>query len=120
MGEGRLSMATVTVKSRSPIALAAFWRDLLAYVEVAHPTDSIRLDDPSGAGPTILIQPSSEQNPPSDRIHLDLRPDDHDAAVARALSLGARHVSIGQSGDEPWQVLCDPEGNLFCILHPQR
>ena len=30
--------------------------------------------------------------------------------------LGARHVDIGQTGDESWVVLADPEGNEFCIL----
>jgi hypothetical protein len=30
--------------------------------------------------------------------------------------MGARHVDIGQTGDESWVVLADPEGNEFCIL----
>lgn len=88
-------------------------------MEVPHPTQSIRLDDPTGEGPTLLIQPSGERTSPSDRIHLDLRPDDHDAAVVRALSLGAQRAAVGQSGGEPWEVLADPDGNLFCILSPR-
>jgi hypothetical protein len=29
-------------------------------------------------------------------------------------------VDIGQTGDESWTVLADPEGNEFCILRPKR
>jgi hypothetical protein len=50
------------------------------------------------------------------RLHLDLRPDDQDAEVARFEELGARRVDVGQSGEETWVVMADPEGNEFCIL----
>ncbi|RAG60738.1 hypothetical protein DN550_34645, partial [Burkholderia multivorans] len=42
------------------------------------------------------------------------------AEVARLLDLGARRVEVGQSGDEPWVVLADPEGNEFCLLSSRR
>ena len=47
-------------------------------------------------------------------------PDDREAEIRRILSLGARHADIGQTGDESWTVLADPEGNEFCILRPKR
>jgi hypothetical protein len=50
------------------------------------------------------------------RMHLDLRPDDQAAEVERAIALGATRSQIGQSGEESWVVLADPEGNEFCIL----
>jgi hypothetical protein len=28
-------------------------------------------------------------------------------------------VDIGQTGDESWTVLADPEGNELCILRPK-
>ena len=34
----------------------------------------------------------------------------------RLLALGARPADVGQTGDEQWHVLADPEGNEFCIL----
>ena len=49
------------------------------------------------------------------RLHLDLRPDDQAAEIARFEALGARRVDVGQ-GDVTWVVLADPEGNEFCIL----
>ncbi|MGH3361316.1 MAG: VOC family protein [Nocardioides sp.] len=51
------------------------------------------------------------------RLHLDFRPDDQDAEVARLVAHGARRVDVGQ-GDQPWVVLADPEDNEFCVLGP--
>ena len=51
------------------------------------------------------------------RLHVDLRPDDQDAEVARLESLGATRADIGQ-GETRWVVMADPEGNEFCVLGP--
>jgi hypothetical protein len=52
------------------------------------------------------------------RLHLDLSPVDRsrDEEVERLLALGATPVDVGQTGDETWVVLADPEGNEFCVL----
>ena len=52
------------------------------------------------------------------RIHLDVNATDRDQAaeLERLLALGARPVDVGQSGEESWHVLADPEGNEFCLL----
>ena len=39
-----------------------------------------------------------------------------DAEVRRLLDFGATHADVGQSPDDPFVVLRDPEGNEFCIL----
>jgi hypothetical protein len=57
------------------------------------------------------------------RLHLDVNPTDReqDEEVRRLLDLGARYADVGQTGDESWVVLADPEGNEFCVLagrHP--
>jgi hypothetical protein len=36
--------------------------------------------------------------------------------VARLLELGATHADVGQTGEESWVVLADPDGNEFCVL----
>jgi hypothetical protein len=36
--------------------------------------------------------------------------------VERILALGATRADIGQTGEESWTVLADPEGNEFCVL----
>ncbi len=51
------------------------------------------------------------------RLHLDLRPADQSAEVARLEALGARRVIIGQ-GDANWVTMADPDGNEFDVLQP--
>jgi hypothetical protein len=74
----------------------------------------------------ICLMPASEEKSVKNRVHLDLNPggdagaDNREAEIQRILALGARHVDIGQTGDESWTVLADPEGNEFCILRPKR
>ena len=55
------------------------------------------------------------------RLHLDLTTaaEDRDAEIARLLALGARRVDVGQTGEESWTVLADPEGNEFCVVRPK-
>ena len=64
-----------------------------------------------------LPEPKTAKN----RVHLDLTTgaDDRDAEIERLLRLGARWVNIGQTGDESWTVLADPEGNEFCVVRPK-
>jgi hypothetical protein len=52
------------------------------------------------------------------RMHLDLSPIDRsrDEEVERLLALGATRAEVGQTGEESWVVLADPEGNEFCVL----
>jgi predicted enzyme related to lactoylglutathione lyase len=64
----------------------------------------------------MLFTPAGEAKREKNRIHFDLRPENQSESVERALALGAHVTEIGQSGEESWVVLCDPEGNEFCIL----
>ncbi len=70
----------------------------------------------TGAPPRSSSHRVPEAKTVKDRIHLDLRPDDQQAEVARAEALGARRVDVGQGPDVTWVVMADPEGNEFCIL----
>lgn len=70
--------------------------------------------------PDILFIKVPNSKRTKNRMHFDLRPDDQVAEVARVERLGATKVDIGQSGDLPWIVMADPEGNEFCILPAQR
>jgi Glyoxalase-like domain len=50
---------------------------------------------------------------PAPPIHTDR---DQDAELERLLKLGARPADIGQTGEESWPFLADPEGNEFYLL----
>lgn len=112
----RVTIHTVTVECTDASAAARFWRDFLGYAIKANHTRSIHLYDPTGLGPDLLLAWTDDAKVGKNRIHLDLRPTDQDAAVDRALTLGATLADIGQTGVESWVVLHDPTGNEFCIL----
>ncbi len=57
-----------------------------------------------------------EEKTTKNRLHIDLRPDDQAAEVARLERLGARRVSVGQAADVSWVGLADPDGNELCVL----
>jgi hypothetical protein len=44
--------------------------------------------------------------------------EDQQRTIATALSLGGRHHDVGQTGDEGFIVLADPEGNELCAIEP--
>jgi predicted enzyme related to lactoylglutathione lyase len=45
---------------------------------------------------------------------------ERDQEIERLLALGARRAGIGQTGEESWTVLADPEGNEFCVIRPKE
>jgi hypothetical protein len=68
--------------------------------------------------PTLVFSPTTEPKAGKLRLHIDVNATDRDqdAELERLLKLGARPADIGQTGEEPWHVLADPEGNEFCLL----
>jgi hypothetical protein len=68
-----------------------------------------------GVAPDLLFLKVPEGKTVKNRLHLDLRPDDQAAEVARLERLGARRVSVGQQ-DVSWVVMADPDGNEFDVL----
>jgi hypothetical protein len=104
--------------------LARFWCDVLAYVELDREADgSIEIGPPDagfgGPQPTIVLSPTTDPRPTKLRLHFDVNATDRDqdAELRRLLALGATPVDVGQTGNESWHVLADPEGNEFCLLH---
>jgi hypothetical protein len=68
--------------------------------------------------PSVWLQKTGGPKQDKNRVHPDVRPADGDVdkAVARLLELGARHADVGQTGNEGFVVLADPEDNEFCVL----
>lgn len=104
-----------------PIPLARWWADLLGWRVTFEEPDEVVLEPPKGSpedgvSPDILFARVPETKQLKNRLHIDLRPDDHAKEIARAEALGARRVDVGQSDEVTWVVMADPEGNEFCIL----
>ncbi len=112
----------LVVDSRDPEALAAFWAAVLDYRVLGRDEDgAVEIGPEAGFGgpaPTLVFAPVPDPTPGKVRLHIDLSPTDRDqdAELERLLGLGATRADVGQTGDENWQVLADPEGNEFCLL----
>ena len=102
-----------------PERLAAFWAEVLGYVELDREPDAIEIGPPGGGpSPTLVLSRSDEPKRGKLRLHLDVNATDRDQAaeLERLLAIGARPADVGQTGEESWHVLADPEGNEFCLL----
>ena len=117
-----LRIQCLAIDCADPEKLSAFWSAALGLPSFplgdgdvwigpgeGHPEDGIL--------PDLLFQkvPDYDKKLQKNRLHLDLRPDDQDAEVARLEALGARRADIDQ-GDVSWIVMADPEDNEFCVL----
>ncbi|MEZ5228407.1 MAG: VOC family protein [Acidimicrobiales bacterium] len=123
-------LADIVFDCRHPASLARFWAQVLDGYDVApYDADEIaRLaalgitdveDDPTvlvegPSGPRLWFQRVPEPKTNKNRVHLDVRSADRAAEVRRLVGLGASVL------DEPagmgLTVLCDPEGNEFCVI----
>lgn len=113
----RPEIQTINIKCADPARVARFWTEFLGYEVTANHTNSIQTADPAGTGPPLLFAPwDSDDLPTRSRVHLDVRPDDQDAEVARAVRLGAQLVHDARRDGQSWVVMHDPEGNAFCVL----
>ena len=117
----------LAIDCADPGGLARFWCSVLGY-EVQNEEDGvITIGSPlvpegkdrlGPVPPTLTFARVPEGKTIKNRLHMDLNPTDTDqeAEVRRVLALGARPADVGQTGDESWVTLADPEGNEFCIL----
>jgi Glyoxalase-like domain len=111
----------ISVDSTDPGRVATFWQEALGWRRTYDSPDEIALEPPAGSpedgvSPDILFLRVPEEKTIKNRLHLDLRPDDQAAEVARLEGLGARRTSVGQTDDVSWVVLADPDGNELCVL----
>jgi hypothetical protein len=102
-------------------SMARFWSRALGYRVEMGEDGCAKLYPPSDAPPdvpTVWLQATTASKGTKNRNHPDLRPRDGavDAEVERLTALGARRVDVGQSDQDPFVVLADPEGNEFCVL----
>jgi catechol 2,3-dioxygenase-like lactoylglutathione lyase family enzyme len=110
------------IDSTEPARTAAFWQSALGWRRTFEKEDELVLEPPEdspedGIVPDLLFLKVPEGKTVKNRLHLDLRPRDQAAEVARLEALGARRVDVGQ-GTTSWVVMADPDGNEFDVLQP--
>ncbi len=118
----------VTVDALEPRTLAEFWAAVLGW-KIGGELEEIEVwiqpetpDSVSTGFPEILFLINADAKRVKNRLHLDLRPDNQAAEVARLEKLGAKRIDIGQNQNErcTWVVMADPEGNEFCVLNDKK
>jgi predicted enzyme related to lactoylglutathione lyase len=115
-------IAQVTIDVHDVERQAVFWSAALGMTVDSGEDGAAKLyptPEADAAVLTIWLQPVQEAKRDKVRVHLDLRPEagDVDAEVERLIGLGATRADVGQTGEERFTVLADPEGNEFCVLH---
>ncbi len=117
----------LAIDCADPDALARFWCAVLGYevqgadddvVTIGSPTVPDGGKRPGPVPPALTFARVPQARSGKNRLHIDVNPTDRerDDEVRRLLDLGARHADVGQTGEESWVVLADPEGNVFCVL----
>jgi len=118
---GGLTITTVNLSAPDPLVLATFYERLLGWqITVAEPY-WVLIRDPDGgvslafqkeehyAQPIWPARPDAQQM----MIHLEIRVDDLDAAVAHATTCGATLAEYQPQKDV--RVCLDPAGHPFCL-----
>jgi len=114
----QLRWQCVCLDSTDPRRVADFWEQALGWRRTYDTDDEVVLEPPEGSredgvSPDILFLRVPEAKTVKNRLHLDLRPVDQAAEVARLEALGALRADVGQGDGQTWVVLADPDGNEF-------
>lgn len=118
----RLTLTGVNIGAPDPHALAAFYAALLGWEISREEEHDVYLSPPDGGPRSLSFQREKDFRPPvwpaepggqQMMMHLEVMVDDLEAAVARAVSLGAT-VARFQPQDDV-RVCLDPAGHPFCL-----
>jgi catechol 2,3-dioxygenase-like lactoylglutathione lyase family enzyme len=117
----QLTVTTVNIGAPDPAALAHFYVDLLGwqigreepgYVIIRNPADGLALSfqqEEHHVPPVWPAEPGDQQM----MMHLEIRAEDLDSAVAHALKCGAVLADFQPQQDV--RVCLDPAGHPFCL-----
>ena len=83
-----LSIQCLDIDSADPRALAGFWQEALGWRRTEDTENEVALEPPEhsledGVVPDLLFLRVPDDKAGKNRLHLDLRPEDQDAEVAR-------------------------------------
>lgn len=121
-----LQLVQVNFKARDDSALGQFWAEALGWGLSSEGPGVTNVEplgfdwpDPTAVCVDVVTVPDPETVHYGAHLDLATTSAAHQAElVARLKELGAAPADVGQ-GDVPWEVLADPEGNVFCVLEPR-
>lgn len=116
-----VSLHHIVIDAHDLPGLARFWADVLGWKILSVREREVVVGAHETASVGLCFMPVTDRKVVKNRLHLDLTssPEDREAEISRILALGATRVEIGQTGEESWTVLADPEGNEFCVVRPK-
>ncbi|MEV0523748.1 VOC family protein [Streptomyces sp. NPDC050439] len=117
-----IALHHIVIDAHDLPALARFWAQALRWRILSEREREVVIGPDENAPVGICFMPTADRKVVKNRLHLDLTSDagERESEIARLLALGARKADVGQSGEESWTVLADPEGNEFCVVRPKR
>jgi catechol 2,3-dioxygenase-like lactoylglutathione lyase family enzyme len=97
-----LRIQCLCIDTTNPARLAEFWQSALGWRLTFEQDNEMVLEPPEGSpedgvAPDLLFLAVPEGKAGKNRLHLDLRPLDQAAEVARLEGLGARRADVGQA-----------------------
>jgi hypothetical protein len=126
MADRGVRIGSIVIDCDDFARMMAFWQAALRYVPRNPPGPGwVVLSDPSGKGPNVSLNRTGEGQLGDYRLHLDLYTDDPVGELRRLMDLGARHEPVLDRPERDFEMLRDPDGNLFCVIDtrpdsPQR
>ena len=109
-------LGEIVIDCHDPVHLAEFWQRVLGGYVVRQSHDWVALEPPTGL--TVSFQLVPEAKAVKNRVHLDIDVADLVQATAAAEAAGARRVGeVVYDELGGFQVMADPEGNEFCLIH---
>ncbi|MBJ8340086.1 VOC family protein [Antrihabitans sp. YC3-6] len=111
-----ISLEHITFDCANATELATFWGGLLDRpVDEGASEYFATVGRSSGAHPVLMFIAVPDKNPGKNTVHIDLVSAEWTDEIARAVSLGAKHIADYDEFGTKWATLSDPEGNLFDI-----
>nr|WP_198423753.1 VOC family protein [Microlunatus antarcticus] len=114
-----MHLEAVTFDVADVSSAAVFWAGLLEREVVPEPGAALLPGDATQVGLRFVTSETERVGRP--RLHLHLTsstPEDQRRTIETALRLGGRHHDVGQTDDERFVVLADPQGNELCVMEP--
>lgn len=117
-----VELTGVNIDAPDPHALAAFYAELLGWEISRAEEHDVYLSPPGGGPRTLSFQRERDYQRPTwpaktgeqqMMMHLEIKVDDLDAAVGRAVGLGATVAQFQPQEDV--RVCLDPAGHPFCL-----
>jgi predicted enzyme related to lactoylglutathione lyase len=110
---GRIGEIVIDVRDLE--ASGRFWSEVLGAAIRSADEQYLALDSQPGS-PALILQKVTEGKQGKNRVHIDIRVKDVEAALNQVEALGGGKVRVVVDPTERFIVVADPDGNEFCLV----